>query len=94
LVWWRAEIRARQEAGRVAARPITFVQMLTAVCGIGLGVFLLIWSGHGSLAGIGTAEFWVGLANELVLLPLLVYLSIALLAILATVALYLALSDE
>ena len=94
LVWWRAEIRARQEAGRVACRPITFVQMLTAVSGIGLAVFLLIWSGYGSLAGIGRAEFWIALANELFLLPLLLYLSIGVLAVLATVALYLALSDE
>jgi hypothetical protein len=35
LVWWRAERRARQEAARAAARPMTFVQVIAATCGVG-----------------------------------------------------------
>jgi hypothetical protein len=35
LVWWRAERRARQEAARTAARPMTFVQVIAATCGVG-----------------------------------------------------------
>lgn len=32
LVWWRAELRARQEAMRRAARPMTLVQGIAAAC--------------------------------------------------------------
>ena len=32
LVWWRAELRARQEAARKAARPMTLVQGVAAAC--------------------------------------------------------------
>jgi hypothetical protein len=35
LVWWRAERRARQEAARKAARPMTFVQVVAGACGAG-----------------------------------------------------------
>jgi hypothetical protein len=34
LVWWRAELRARQEAARKAARPMTLVQGVAAACGL------------------------------------------------------------
>jgi hypothetical protein len=40
VMWWRAQMRARQEAARDAARPITIAQMaavtiaLTLVCGL------------------------------------------------------------
>lgn len=32
LVWWRAELRARQEAARKAARPMTLVHGVAAAC--------------------------------------------------------------
>ena len=32
LVWWRAELRARQEAARKAARPMTLVQGVGGAC--------------------------------------------------------------
>lgn len=32
LVWWRAELRARQEAARKAARPMTLVQGVAGAC--------------------------------------------------------------
>jgi hypothetical protein len=41
-VWWRAQMRARQEAARAAERPITIVQTiaaLTAATIIGLALF-------------------------------------------------------
>ena len=34
--WWRAELRARQEAAAVAARPITIVTGVAVACLIGL----------------------------------------------------------
>ena len=36
--WWRAEIRARQEAAAAAARPITVATALAAACLVGLFV--------------------------------------------------------
>jgi hypothetical protein len=41
LVWWRAELRARQEALRAASRPITFVQALGVAAAVGMGLALL-----------------------------------------------------
>ena len=38
LVWWRAEIRARQEAMRAASRPMTLVQAFGAASGIGVAL--------------------------------------------------------
>jgi hypothetical protein len=36
VVWWRAQMRARQEAASRAARPITIVQGVAVACAIGL----------------------------------------------------------
>jgi hypothetical protein len=36
LVWWRAQMRAREEAARTAARPIVFTQALAVAALIGL----------------------------------------------------------
>lgn len=40
IVWWRAQMRARQEAARKAARPIVFTQALAFAALIGLLVSL------------------------------------------------------
>jgi hypothetical protein len=36
IVWWRAQMRARQEASRLAEKPITIVHALSIAAGIGL----------------------------------------------------------
>jgi hypothetical protein len=36
IVWWRAQMRARQEGARAATRPITVVQGLSLACAAGL----------------------------------------------------------
>lgn len=36
LVWWRATIRARAEATRVAERPLTVAQGIAGACAVGL----------------------------------------------------------
>lgn len=41
LVWWRAQIRAREEAARTAARPIAVAQALAAVCLV-VAAFVLV----------------------------------------------------
>lgn len=43
-VWWRAEMRARHEAARRAAQPITVVQGLVGACVVGLALALLQWT--------------------------------------------------
>ena len=32
LVWWRAQLRAREEAARAAVRPIRVAQLVAAIC--------------------------------------------------------------
>ena len=32
VVWWKAQIRAREEAAQLAARPIVFVQAVATIC--------------------------------------------------------------
>ncbi|HYT74877.1 MAG TPA: hypothetical protein VEL79_09035 [Vicinamibacterales bacterium] len=41
IVWWRAQMRARQEAARVAERPLTIVHALAVACGAGLVLSLI-----------------------------------------------------
>jgi hypothetical protein len=48
LVWWRAQLRAREEAARAALRPIRFAQLAAAVCGAMLVV--------GAIAALGAPE--------------------------------------
>jgi hypothetical protein len=45
LVWWRAELRARQEAMRTVSRPMTFVQAFGGACaaGVVVAVFSQFW---------------------------------------------------
>jgi hypothetical protein len=46
IVWWRAQMRARQEATKAVERPLTIVHAVAIACGLGL---LL------SVAGLGVA---------------------------------------
>jgi hypothetical protein len=41
LVWWRAQVRGREEAARAAARPIAFVQGIAASCAVWIAVSLV-----------------------------------------------------
>lgn len=60
-VWWRAQMRARQEAAAAANRPMTVVHALAIACGVGLllglGSVSLAWlrGTSGSIAGAVTA---------------------------------------
>jgi hypothetical protein len=87
LVWWRAEIRVRQESRRAASRPITIVQAIAALCGAVLALILWVWSGASS-------ESWTVLAQHAFILPLLYTALGAAAIILGSVALYLVLSDD
>ena len=46
LVWWRAEMRARADAARVASRPMTVVYGVALLCGVGaLAAGVSVWAG-------------------------------------------------
>ena len=40
-VWWRAQVRGREEAARAAARPIAFIQGVAASCAVWVALSLL-----------------------------------------------------
>ena len=41
IVWWRAQLRARQEAAQIADKPIAIVHALSIACGAGLALALI-----------------------------------------------------
>jgi hypothetical protein len=41
VMWWRAQLRAREEAARAAARPIGFVQGVAASCAVWIAVSVI-----------------------------------------------------
>ena len=55
IVWWRAQMRARQEAARAADRPITIVHGLAIACGAGLALSLI----GSAIAGVRGSSGWV-----------------------------------
>jgi len=89
LVWWRAEIRSRQEALRTVSRPITWVQAFGGACTAGVGIALLgrawPWLKH-ALTQIDVST--LSLSQWSLLLSALALL------IIAPLAMYLVLSDE
>jgi predicted anti-sigma-YlaC factor YlaD len=102
-IWWRAQIRAREEAARVAARPLLIFQTLAtvfvAIVAIALAPTASTWI-RGSLATLGGAEFWA-LPRDVSLswiLSAAAYTTLPLLAVgvwvvLAPVLVYLALDE-
>jgi hypothetical protein len=91
--WWRAEMRARQEAIREASRPITIAYGVATVAALVLAVAVswfawpTVYEFVSSFASAQTTGFTSPLT-----LPLLVALGA--LVVVAPVALYLVLSDE
>ena len=43
VMWWRAQMRARQEAAREAARPIAVAQVIGAVCAVAVLLVIGLW---------------------------------------------------
>jgi hypothetical protein len=91
--WWRAEMRARQQAIRDASRPITVAYGVAAVAALVLAVAVswFAWpTVHEFVASFASAQT-TGFTSPLTL-PLLV--AFGALLVIAPVALYLVLSDE
>jgi hypothetical protein len=55
IVWWRAQMRARQEAAAAADRPITIVHGLAIACGVGLALSLI----GTAVAGVKGSTGWL-----------------------------------
>ena len=53
IVWWRAQMRARQEATRLAEKPITIVHALAIAAGVGLMLSLIGYAVAGVKGSIG-----------------------------------------
>jgi hypothetical protein len=87
VVWLRAQIRAREEAARTAARPILFTHAIAIAALAGL----LVSTASRFSLGSWTAPAFDGLTVE-VLLPLAIALFLS--AVLVPVTLYLASSRD
>jgi hypothetical protein len=104
VMWWRAQMRARQEAAREASRPITIAQIVAAVSAVALviaGVVALSpWVGSvmsGWVAASGVSMF--GAAGQSASWPfpqgwMIPALVIGVSLLLAPVAIYFAVTDD
>jgi hypothetical protein len=61
IVWWKAQIRAREEANRIAARPIVLVQAVATVCAavasLAVAPAASAWV-RSMITALGAAEWW------------------------------------
>ena len=104
IVWWRAQMRARQEAARTVDRPITVVHALAIAAGAGLMLSVVGYA----VAGVKGSAGWlagiyqsltsavaplaaVDLTSRWVMVPMTAMLISALVA---SVAAYFILADE
>ncbi len=89
IVWWRAQMRARQDASRAAARPIVFTQAIAIAALIGL---LVSVATRLTLPAISWTDMTPTLVASLPLLRFAVIAAVLLVA--APVAVYFALSRD
>jgi hypothetical protein len=104
LVWWRATIRARAEATRVAERPLTVAQGVAGACAVGLacGLGTVAWQSvqHFQRAGellarLDASALQFGSGSAVMVqraLPIILGLGACLL--IAPLAIYFVLSDD
>lgn len=83
-VWWRAQVRARAEAQRAAARPIFVAQAVAAAALVGLVVAVISWlwpkltagasllHAAGAPADLG-AVAWLAIGAWVILAPVALY---------------------
>ena len=88
IVWWRSQMRAREEAARTAARPILFTQALAVAALIGL---LVSFVGRLTMPVIS----WTGFPELVTALPILpIAIAAGCWLIIAPAALYFAFSRD
>ena len=104
MVWWRATIRARAEAARTAARPISVLQGIAGACFVGAAAGLVTVAWHsvhwmdriGELAlSLASRRADIAAASTFAAghgLPILIAVAAGL--VLAPLALYITLADD
>jgi hypothetical protein len=106
VVWWRAQLRAREDAARAAARPLAFIQGVAASVALWLGVTIVravpaadlsAWRAW-IVAWIPTVSFTTpdvaGLVQVAGIVPISILCLLAAWLVLAPVAIYFAVVDE
>lgn len=101
IVWWRAQMRARREAERVASRPIAIVQVMAFVCGAVALAALAFWASpampnwgewlHRLGGAVGSTTLAVTNAAASSLLP---WVILGTWIVLIPLAIYLAVADD
>lgn len=103
VVWWRAQLRAREDAARAAGRPVAFIQGVAASVSVWLMVALF-----SALPAGYVSEWRASLSSSLpawtftiadlgrlaAAVPIVVFALIVAWLVLAPVAIYLAAADE
>ena len=103
IVWWKSQVRAREEAARLATRPIVLIQIVATLCAAGVSIAVApaasAWVRE-SVTALG-ATGWSSLPRDVSLswvLGAAAYTTLPLLAVgiwvvLAPVVVYLALDE-
>ena len=104
IVWWRAQMRARQEAAKAADRPITIIHGLAIACLCGLAVSLAgtliagvrgsggwLASVYASLSALAAPLAAIDFTSRWVMLPMTAMLATI---VIASVAAYVIFTDE
>jgi hypothetical protein len=89
LVWWKAEIRARQDAVKTVNRPIRWAQYIAAGCGIAAVLFFLRLIDFSVFSGFRLQE----LIGHFLPIPI-VYVMLGALAVVISLAAYFVLFDD
>jgi hypothetical protein len=103
VVWWRAQLRAREEAARAAGRPLAFIQGVAASFALWLVValvravppgYLSTWRGWGAAAIPYVTSSLPDVARLTAAIPLGVLVILGAWLLLAPIAIYFAVADE
>lgn len=103
VVWWRAQLRAREEAARAAGRPLAFIQGVAASFAVWLVVALLravppeylpTWRAWGAAVIPHVTFTMPDVARLTAAVPLSVLLILGAWLLLAPIAIYFAVADE
>ena len=88
IIWWRAQVRARERAARTVVTPIVLAEAVGLAAAVGL---LLAFAGRAALPSLA----WLSLQNGSLDLPLLaIGLAAGCWAVLAPLLLYFAFASE
>jgi hypothetical protein len=103
VVWWRAQLRAREEAARAAGRPVAFIQGVAASVALWLIVsfvralpaeYLAEWRTWITSALPSLTFTMADVARVTATVPLVLFILVAVWLVLAPVAIYFAAADE